>query len=343
MSTPQRRVLAIVACGLLALLVASSVLLYVALQRWLAQPLPVPATTLVLIEPGDSLSQVMYQLQAQGLIEHPRLASFWGQQMGYATRIRAGEYALQANLTLPDLMEQLVSGEVVYHDVQIIEGTRLADVLVTLRESTVLVDDLNSLDIQQTAHLWQLQAATGEGFVYPDTYKVARGDSARSLLLRAHQLMQARLDLIWAEASEAVRTTLGNPYAMLVLASIVEKETGLDSDRRDIAQVFLNRLNRGMRLQSDPTIIYGLGDTFDGNLTRKHLRTDQPFNSYTRAGLPPTPIAIPSEASLRAVAQPSQGELLYFVATGLGDGSSIFSTSLTEHNRAVRRYQLRQQ
>lgn len=175
-----------------------------------------------------------------------------------------------------------------------------------------------------------------EGQFFPDTYHFPRNTPDVEVFREAYTLMQRKLDAAWAQRHPDL--PLAGPYAALVLASIIEKETALDSERRQISGVFTRRLKRGMRLQTDPTVIYGLGDAFDGNLRRRDLERDTPYNTYTRAGLPPTPIALPGEASLLAAVQPDDGDALYFVATGKGDGSHYFSATLAEHNRAVRRY-----
>ncbi|MEM7100370.1 MAG: endolytic transglycosylase MltG [Pseudomonadota bacterium] len=339
-----------VVCGLT--LVAAGTLF----RGWLQSPMyPSDAGIsefILNVEPGTTLSTVYQELAEIGMLNQVRLATWWAVRKGYASQIQAGEYVIPAGITLPALMEQLISGQVIYHDVRIIEGTSLAEVLLELRGNKILVDDLAGLAINLENGLdqtWGPQdlemSANGnlqylEGYLFPDTYKVRRGESARALIERSHELMRGQLSRVWLESPQDTRKTLGSPYNLLILASIVEKETGQETERADIAQVFHNRLNKGMRLQTDPTVIYGLGEAFDGNLTRAHLRTDTPYNSYTRAGLPPTPIAIPSLASIRAAANPSRGELLYFVAKG--DGSSQFSNTLDDHNKAVRRFQLRQ-
>ncbi len=182
----------------------------------------------------------------------------------------------------------------------------------------------------------ELQWDFAEGMFFPDTYQFRRGDSDRSVLLRAHQAMLDQVESIWQ--GRALDLGLSTRHELVVLASIIEKETGAEADRAQISQVFHKRLQEGMRLQTDPTVIYALGEAFDGNLTRAHLKIDSPFNTYRVRGLPPTPIALPSAASLQAAAHPADGDFLYFVARG--DGSSQFSRTLAEHNRAVRRYQL---
>ena len=182
----------------------------------------------------------------------------------------------------------------------------------------------------------ELDYAHPEGLFFPDTYRFPRGTTDAELLRRAYDLMQERLAEIWSDRRPEL--ILKDPYEALILASIVERETALASERSEVAGVFVRRLEKGMRLQTDPTVIYGLGPAFTGNLTRKHLESDSPYNTYTRQGLPPTPIALPSEAALRAVVNPAPGDALYFVATGRPDGSHYFTATLSEHNAAVSRY-----
>jgi len=329
--TPSRwRQAAVVAAVLVTL---AGLRVFVFFQR-LDAPLALTETHILLVDPGTSFSRIVRNLQASKVLPGGPDLIIYARLEGSASRIKAGEYALTAGLTPRGLLQKLVSGDVVYHKVQILEGWTLRQALIALHAQPALVAQLDADDPEA------LQAAFGtaeypEGQFFPDTYNFTRGTTDLELLRRAHSLMQQTLDSAW-QARDA-----GLPYATqqeaLIMASIVEKETALAEERPQIAGVFIRRLQRSMRLQTDPTVIYGLGAAFDGNLTRAHLATDTPWNTYTREGLPLTPIALPGRAAIEASMHPDQSENLYFVARG--DGSHYFSATLDEHNRAVRQYQ----
>ena len=251
-------------------------------------------------------------------------------------QIQAGEFALNAPLTAGEFIAKLAAGEVVRRSVTLPEGITLAGAIEILhRESTLTKTPLNELSIALLAMTGREDSA--EGLFLPETWSYTRGDSDLDILQRSHLALNELLTSLWEQRSEG--SVLSSPYAALTLASIVEKETGVARERMQIAGVFLRRLERGMRLQTDPTVIYGLGDDYDGDLKRRHLRDiTNPYNTYAIHGLPPTPIALPGEAALRAVFSPADGEALYFVAKG--DGSHAFSATLEEHEDNVRRYQL---
>ena len=229
-----------------------------------------------------------------------------------------------------------MAGRVRLHALTIVEGWTVQELLAAVRAHPAIRQTLTADSPESLAAELGLARPHAEGLFFPDTYRFARGTSDVEVLRQAQALMQKKLASAWAR--RAPDLPLNDPYEALILASIVERETALDRERPLIAGVFLRRLRRGMRLQTDPTVIYGLGSTFDGDLRRRDLRSDTPYNSYTRAGLPPTPIALPGEASLLAAVQPAPGEALYFVATGLPDGSHVFSATLAEHEAAVARY-----
>jgi UPF0755 protein len=286
------------------------------------------------VRSGTSLSRLSADLASRGLLRHPTLLTWYGRMTGEATRIHAGEYSIASGTTPIALLEKLINGQVYLHQLTIVEGWRFADVLRVIRaHPAVAATSLDGADLMVEIGK---PGVHPEGQFLPDTYTFPRGTHDVELLRWAHQALERRLEQAWAQRSEDVQ--LATPYEALVLASIIEKETALDSERRTIAGVFTRRLKRGMRLQTDPTVIYGLGDAYDGNLRRGDLERDTPYNTYTRFGLPPTPIALPSGASIEAAVDPEEGEALYFVATGLPDGSHYFSATLDEHNRAVSRY-----
>lgn len=304
---------------------------------WLQRPLDLTQSPLqVEIAPGSSARSTAQALQAAGVQTPSLLLYAWFRLSGQSRAIKAGLYELDAGITPMRLLDKLVKGEQALTSLTLIEGWNFRELLQVVRRAPELKQDIDGLAPADIMARIGYPGVHPEGRFFPDTYRVARGASASSLLRQAAQAMEEQLAQAWAQRSpDAVITT---PEQALILASIIEKETGVDSDRAMVGGVFNNRLRIGMRLQTDPSVIYGLGERFDGNLRKTDLLTDTPYNSYTRAGLPPTPIAMPGRASLMAAVQPAQTAALYFVARG--DGSSHFSASLAEHNAAVRRYQL---
>ncbi len=308
-----------------------------AFRAWLNQPMGQVAAGYVLeIPPGTPVSSVARQLARDGLLDYPRLLSLQAQLAGQATQIRAGEYELSAGTTPRQLLEQLVAGKVRLHSLTIVEGWTVYQLLGAVRHNPQLSHTLQADGPIELALELQLDFPHAEGLFFPDTYRFPKGLSDRDLLLQAHAKMLRQLEIAWEHRQPGL--PLKSAYQALILASIVERETALGSERPLIAGVFIRRLQRNMRLQADPTVIYGLGPDFDGNLTRPDLESDTPYNTYTRRGLPPTPIALPGQASLQAAVNPAAGDTLFFVATGKPDGSHVFSTTVAEHNAAVARY-----
>jgi UPF0755 protein len=303
--------------------------------RDLNTPLPIPADgVLIEIGSGTPWRRVTANLAERGLLHRPWLLAAYGRATGDATRIRAGEYQLEPGTTPRSLLAKLVNGEVFLHQVTIVEGSRFVDVLAALRAHPAIV--AGALD---GAGIMAALGAPGvhpEGQFFPETYRFPRGTPELDVLRLAHEALVTQLEGVWSARSPEL--VLASPYEALILASIIEKETALASERRRIAGVFHERLRRNMRLQTDPTVIYGLGAAFDGNLRRQDLDRDTPYNTYTRNGLPPTPIALPGLASLEAAVSPEADGAIYFVATGRGDGSHYFSATLEEHERAVGEY-----
>ncbi len=325
---------------LLLLAVAASLLLAAAGAWWLQHPLSLPAEVnaqaplQVRIAPGASARAVAQTLVRAGVQTSPSLLHAWFRLSGQARAIQAGSYEFAPGTTPRSLLSKLVRGEQALRSITLIEGWNIRQVLQALRNSPDLQQDLEGLGHAELMARIGLPGRHPEGRFFPDTYRVAPHTPASEVLRLAAQAMDQRLALAWAQ--RASDTPLRSAEEALILASIIEKETGLDSDRAQISGVFSNRLRIGMRLQTDPTVIYGLGERFDGNLRRIDLETDTPYNTYTRAGLPPTPIAMPGWASLLAAVQPASTPAMYFVARG--DGSSEFSATLAQHNAAVRRY-----
>ena len=295
-----------------------------------------PEGALITVAQGESLRRVLARAEDNQWLTRSSWVGVAARWKGLDEQIQAGEFALNAPLTAGGFIAKLAAGEVVRRSVTLPEGITLAEAIEILhRESTLTKTPLDELSIALLAMTGREDSA--EGLFLPETWSYTRGDSDLDILQRSHLALNELLTSLWGQRPEG--SMLSSPYAALTLASIVEKETGVASERTQIAGVFLRRLERGMRLQTDPTVIYGLGDDYDGDLKRRHLRdTTNPYNTYAIHGLPPTPIALPGEAALRAVFSPADGEALYFVAKG--DGSHAFSATLEEHEDNVRRYQL---
>lgn len=249
--------------------------------------------------------------------------------------IKAGDYVLSGTLTVTDIIDKMVRGDVLLQGVRIPEGKTIAEILALLEKNTLLINDIKGLSMQALAEKINAPVSNLEGWLYPDTYRLLRGTKMSEVISMAYLAMQKKIQNAWQ--NRRADSPLQNIYEALILASIVEKESGRADDRGLIASVFINRLKANMPMQSDPTVIYGLGEQFNGNLTRAHLLAPTPYNTYTIARLPPTPIASVSESSLQAVVNPPESSYYYFVARG--DGSSAFSRTLSEHNMAVNTYQ----
>jgi len=303
---------------------------------WVNQPLTLATDTVDLsIEPGTSPRSVAQAAVDAGVQTSPLALYWWFRLSGQARQIKAGSYEFEGALTPKTLLTKLVRGDEALRAVTLVEGWNFNQVRAALRKAEHLAQDTQGLEPDVIMKALGHPGASYEGRFYPDTYNYAKGSSDLAVLQRALRAMNNHLEAAWAARQPDL--PLRSADELLTLASIVEKETGRDSDRAMIASVFINRLRLGMPLQTDPTVIYGMGEQFDGNLRRRDLLTDTPWNTYTRNGLPPTPIAMPGKAALLAAAQPAQSRALYFVARG--DGSSAFSDTLQAHNRAVNKYQ----
>jgi UPF0755 protein len=319
-------------------LLAAALLTAWAAWRWVDAPLALARPTVELnIEPGTAPREVAEAWVAAGVQTDARALFAWFRFSGQARRIRAGSYEVEAGTTPRSLLAKLVQGDEAMESLRIVEGWTVRQ----MRAALAAAPRLRPLTAQMNdAELMAALGAPGvpaEGRFFPDTYLYSRGVSDLAVLQRAHRAMQRRLAESWA--ARAPDTPLRSADEALVLASIVEKETGLAAERGLVAGVFVNRLRIGMPLQTDPTVIYGLGEAFDGNLRKRDLLADGPFNTYTRGGLPPTPISLPGLAALRAAVQPDATRALYFVSRSDGTGRSIFSETLADHNRAVNQTQ----
>jgi UPF0755 protein len=296
-----------------------------------------PGDQSYVIEPGQHFADFAEILAQRGVIESSIPLTVWARFEGVEGRIKAGEYRFDDGDSLRDILDAVVTGAVVRYQVTFIEGWRFAQFQAALDAAVHLKKEAASLTGEEIMDRLGGSDVHPEGQFFPDTYSYVRGETDLDVLARAHLRMKEMLEKAWE--GRQTDLPLDSAYDALVLASIVEKETSKDDERSKVAGVFVNRLRRKMRLQTDPTVIYGVGDDFDGNLTRTHLRTDTPYNTYTRRGLPPTPIAMPGWASLEAATQPESTEALFFVSKG--DGSHVFSETLEQHQQAVRTYQLR--
>jgi UPF0755 protein len=309
-------------------------------SRFADAPLaPQPAATTIDVPLGTSLPGILRLLEQQGV--QPGQSLYWrllARQMGVAGHLHAGEYALAPGITPRQLLAKMAAGEVIQHHFTIVEGWTFVQLRAALAQDTDLKPKLAADADTDIMRALGDADSTPEGWFLPETYSYVKGMSDLDMLRRAHEAMRKELDRLWA--ARATGLPLQSPYQSLILASIVEKETARADERPQIAGVFLHRLQLGMKLQTDPSVIYGLGAGYDGKLHRRDLDADTPFNTYTRAGLPPTPIALPGAASLAAVLHPATTDALYFVARG--DGAHEFSATLEAHNRAVEKYQLHQ-
>lgn len=304
--------------------------------HWLNAPLDVPGDDYVyVLAAGGSLSGASRDLDQQGILRHGRWLSLYGRLTGRAG-VRAGEYRLSGADTPHTLLDRFERGDVITYQVTLVEGWTFRQALKALQAQEKIRATLDSPEaIEHFIAGLDVPDNHPEGWFFPDTYRYVAGNSDGEILAQAHQRMRGVLAVEWENRAGAL--PYKDPYEALIMASIVERETGVAEERGQIAGVFVRRLERNMRLQTDPTVIYGLADAYDGTIRRSHLRQKTPYNTYVINGLPPTPIALPGLDAIRAALNPEEGTTLYFVAKG--DGSHQFSETLEEHNRAVRQYQ----
>ena len=325
--------------GLLKLVFTVCVLLAGAALWWVHEPLtlrPAPGNQVLdlEIEPGTRGRELAQVVVGSGVQTSAHLLYAWFRLSGQSRQIRAGSYEINPGVTPRSLLHMLVRGEETLKTISLPEGWNFSQVLAALQTAEQMRPDTRGMSAEAIMEKIGKPGVHPEGRFFPDTYTYAKGSSDLAVLKRAARAMDKRLEAAWAQRQPD--TPLKSPEQALILASIVEKETGKPGDRPTIGGVFSNRLRIGMLLQTDPTVIYGMGSAFDGNLRKRDLLTDTPYNTYTRGGLPPTPIAMPGRAALLAAVQPAKTDALYFVARG--DGSSQFSATLEEHNRAVNKY-----
>ncbi|MBP3974781.1 endolytic transglycosylase MltG [Pseudoxanthomonas spadix] len=336
----RRALRAIVLVGVLLALAIAAVALWgwQRYQGFQSAPLPGLHTgQVVQVKQGDSFRAVLARLRAQGINAGTDLEwQLLARQLDAAGKLKVGEYALDPGTTPRTLLQNMRAGRIIQYRFTIVEGWNFRQLRAALDAATPLLHQTRQLDDAA------LMAAIGhagqhpEGRFLPETYLYVRGDSDLDVLTRAYEAMARALAAAWAE--RAAELPLTTPDQALILASIVEKETGIAEERAQIAGVFIRRLRLGMKLQTDPTVIYGIGSAYDGNIRRRDLATDTPYNTYTRSGLTPTPIAMPGRDALQAALHPAPGDALYFVALGDGSGRHVFSATLAQHNAAVRQY-----
>ena len=306
------------------------------LQHWLTTPLALPqAGYHYQLHSGRVLGHLAHDLSQQGFLQHPRLLTLYA-RFSNATKVHAGEYYFPHGITPQQLLEKLRKGDVVLYQVTLVEGWTFRQALTLLHSKGTIKPLLQGKTEAEQLALLALPISHPEGWFFPDTYVYPRDTTDVEILRRAYTQMQQQLQELWD--SRAENLPYKDAYEALIMASIVERETGAEWERDQIAGVFVRRLQKGMRLQTDPTVIYGMGEAYKGKITRKNLQQATPYNTYVIKGLPPTPISLPGRAALQASLNPAEGDALYFVAKG--DGTTHFSATLAEHNRAVRRYQL---
>ena len=303
---------------------------------WINVPLALNDDRIITVRKGDTLSKIAYELEASSVIHSARLLIVYA-QLSDKTRLEIGDYLLTKKSSRQQLLNLLQSGDVIRYDITLVEGKTFNDFLKKIRNEPKFTHVLMGNSHAELIEELSVDIGHLEGWFFPDTYQFSSGVTDKELLLQSHQRMQDVLQEEWNNRAENL--PYKNAYEALIMASIIEKETGVAYERPEIAGVFVRRLQKGMRLQTDPTIIYGLGDEYTGNIRRKHLKQPTPYNTYLINGLPPTPIAMPGRAAIHAALHPKSGSSLYFVAKG--DGSHHFSATLAEHNSAVNKYQIR--
>jgi len=329
-----RRVLRYVLLSCLLIGAAAAGLAWVG-ARSLDEPVRLAAPVRFKVAPGASFARIAAELSAQGVIAHPRAWVVYARLRNLAPAVKAGEYEIQPGITPRELLTKMVNGQVLLHSFTIVDGWTVRDLLEALRHNPDIARTL----ADKAPNLMEKLGAPGldpEGQFLPETYRFIAGTTDVELLRVAHAALVKELESDWTDREPGL--PLQNSRELLIMASIVEKESGLAQELKIIAGLYLHRLGIGMRLQADPTVIYGMGDRYDGDIRTVDLRTDGPYNSYTRAGLPPTPIALAGAAVIRATAHPEKTDAIYFVASPKGDGSHVFSATLQEHNAAVASY-----
>ncbi|MBL1140927.1 MAG: endolytic transglycosylase MltG [Proteobacteria bacterium] len=322
---------------ILFFLLATGFLLFQDYQKFLQTPLNIERDFVFTVESGMSFSDLNKKLQSENIVNNTRYLELLARQSSRANKIRTGEYNLMPGILPDELLNIFVSGKVVQYSMILIEGWQIHEMLAAIKLNEILVKKLGSYNPDTLMKELGYPEKSAEGLFFPDTYHFPKGTSDVEFLKRAYDKLQKVLDEEWQNRDPNL--PYQSPYEALIMASIIEKETGLASERKTIAGVFVRRLNKNMKLQTDPTVIYAMGSHFNGNIRRKDLKIDSPYNTYRYKGLPPSPISLVGREAIHAALHPEDGKALYFVAKG--DGSHYFSESLAEHNRAVVKYQIK--
>lgn len=325
---------------IISVLLVSAVLLvatYAGLSAWLQKPLPIQQAQTIAFERGSNITAFSHSLHDSGFLEYPVVLQFWTRVQNIDTKLKAGEYEITPGDTLAILLEKMLRGEVKQYSITLVEGWNFKQMMQAINTHPQLKRNLSYSDpsdvMQQLGLTTDNTPLHPEGQFLPDTYYIDNSTTDVELLIRAHQALQQSLTQAWESRQKDL--PLKNQYEALILASIIEKESAVADERPTISGVFINRLRKRMKLQTDPTVIYGMGDAYDGDIRYRDLRKDTPYNTYTRRGLPPTPIAMPGAAAIHAAVQPAQTEYLYFVASSDGSGRHLFSRTLAEHEKWV--------
>ena len=327
--------------GLFLLIVIGGLLggyyFYTQYTNYLQQPIELSEQTISYeVKKGSSIRRVAKELEQQGVMKPALYLVVLAKLNKQASKLKAGEYELSSDMKPADVLNLITSGKAVQYKHTIIEGKTYKQLVASIKASTVLKQTLTDDDYANIMQKIGSDFAHPEGAFYADTYNFPKDTTDLDFLKRSHKMMQEKLKDAWDKRTP--EASIKTPYEALILAAIVEKETGDESERPMIARVFINRLDKNMLLQTDPTVIYGMGNAYDGNIRKKDLTRDTPYNTYTRAGLTPTPIATPGKAAINAVMHPPEGDVFYFVAKGDGTGTSYFSKTNAEHNKAVAKY-----
>jgi len=333
------RRMGLLALILLVLLAGAAILGWLHLEDAYQAPGPGAVLSRIEVAPGTSVRNVLARLEVTGSVRDARAVEWYLRLRGLKPRVQAGAYEIPARASPEQILELFAQGKVILEELTVVEGATFADFLQALGQHPHLVHTLAGKSAAEIMSALGHPGQAPEGEFFPDTYRFAAGTTDVAILALAYDSLQRALAAAWQ--SKSAELPFDTPYQALILASMVEKEAALKSERARIAGVFVNRLRKNMRLQSDPTVIYGLGQNYDGSIHTRDLTSDTPYNTYTREGLPPTPIALPGRESLLAAVQPAHTDALYFVATGLGDGAHQFSSTLEEHNLAVQAYLVR--
>jgi UPF0755 protein len=331
----------IIIAGIAGLAIIALATAGIAFRQFLYEEATIPEEGISFeITPGSSFANISARLAGEEIIAHPAWLRWYARYTGDASNIRAGQYRLEPGETPANILQKFVAGQVELYSFTIVEGWNYRELIAAMAASEVIDSSIVIEDWPAVLESFAGPYTHPEGLFLPETYRIPKHTSDIEVLEQAYHLMQKTLTEEWLNRSAEL--PFASPYEALIMASIIEKETARADERALISGVFVRRLQSRMRLQTDPTVIYGLGADFDGNITRRHLRSDTPYNTYTRHGLPPTPIAMAGKAAIHAALHPAAGKELYFVATGLGDGSHKFSATKAEHDAAVQEYLARQ-